>query len=93
MLPSAGYLIEPVAGNVEISKLQLVAPVPSVRTVSIPVAVTLVTTCKSVDAKMTIGLNENVRVLPLPVVVTFFTWDVTVISEFLVVSSTVSRDA
>jgi hypothetical protein len=76
---SSGYVIEPVAGKVVIPKDQALSPVPSDLTVSTPVATTVVTTDKSAEENMTIGLKENVVALPLPVASTFVVWLVTVI--------------
>ena len=59
--------------------LYLVAPVPSTSVVSTPVAMTVDVTTMSVEAKITIGLNEKTNELPLPVVVTLVVWLVTVI--------------
>jgi hypothetical protein len=47
--------------------------------VSAPVAMTVVVTVISVDAKITKGLNENDLALELPVAVTLVVWLVTVI--------------
>jgi len=52
--------------------------VPSLSVVSTPVALTVEVTTISVEAKITIGLNENVRALLLPWVVVFVVCDVTV---------------
>jgi hypothetical protein len=71
--------MEPVAGNVVMPSDHALAPVPSERTVSTPVATTVVITDRSEEEKITIGLNENVVALELPAVVTFVVCDVTVI--------------
>jgi hypothetical protein len=56
----------------------LAEPVPSAKVVSTSVVLSFEVTTISVEAKMTIGLNEYVKELALPVVVVFVVCDVTV---------------
>ena len=66
-----------------ISTLYVEDEAPSLMAVSTPVAVTVVVTVISVDAKITNGLKEKLLALEFPVAVTLVVCEVTVMESFL----------